>query len=360
MRKIFLGIFCSFFIAINVAATAEITYGPTKANDTLWSIATKLRPNQDVSVQQVMLAIFCYNENAFYNNNVNALEPGKILTLPNVAYIYNIAKKPAYLEVVKQNRQWTKAKLKHATKRKKIAKIPRYKKTQNISSKPAKQQLTIVVPPTEKQSSEVAQVAVEAVVATANAKPDVTLTIEETPFAAEVNKRLTEIEVRSNIMQSQVSQLNEQLHLLEQSLDQLKQYNLESHWDFANKLIIVVQQIQQYFDKSIGNLSLRTVVKILVLCIVVVLCLGVIYSISRRRKNSVVGSGKLSGAKSESEDYDFMEGKDGIVAKLNLARAYIDMGKEDEAQVMLHEALTNGSPEEQVEAKELLAKIKKS
>src|SRR5680860_464162 len=32
-------------------------YGPTTSSDTLWSIATRMRPNNSVSVQQVMLAI---------------------------------------------------------------------------------------------------------------------------------------------------------------------------------------------------------------------------------------------------------------------------------------------------------------
>ena len=40
-------------------------YGPTGQNETLWSIATKLRPNTRLSVQQTLLAIYKLNPQAF-------------------------------------------------------------------------------------------------------------------------------------------------------------------------------------------------------------------------------------------------------------------------------------------------------
>ena len=341
MRKIFIVIFSCLFIS---AALADTVYGPTTAKDTLWSIANKLRPEQDMSVQQVMLAIFCLNEHAFSSNNINSLEPGKVLTLPNDAYIYSIAKESAYLEAVQQNRQWKKAKLQQVNQRKKVTKVTQQEEL--ISIKPE----ILVEPQSMPQSMEVE--VVETV-----ASPDVPANTEISFAITELNNRLTEIEEKNNVVQSQVNQLTEQLQLLEQSLEQLKQ-SLD-HWDFLNKLRIFVQQIQQYLAQS-GQPLARM---LMLVGVVLVLLLLVIYLV-KRRKNSVAKTasrGTLQSSELEptQDEYDLMESKEGIAAKLNLARAYIDMGKTAEAKEMLHEALTNGNPMEQEEAKELLAKISK-
>ena len=58
-------------------------YGPTTARDTFWSIAQKVRPNDRVSVYQVMAALFDANPHAFSGNNYNTLERGMILLIPS-------------------------------------------------------------------------------------------------------------------------------------------------------------------------------------------------------------------------------------------------------------------------------------
>lgn len=57
------------------------------------------------------------------------------------------------------------------------------------------------------------------------------------------------------------------------------------------------------------------------------------------------------------EDFDFDDDDDGTATKLDLARAYIDMGDQDGARDILHEVLNEGSDAQQVEAQELLATI---
>lgn len=56
----------------------------------------------------------------------------------------------------------------------------------------------------------------------------------------------------------------------------------------------------------------------------------------------------------EGDDFDFLEGTDEASTKLDLARAYIDMGDVDGAKDILQEVESEGSPEQQAEAKELL------
>ncbi|MEH0387521.1 FimV/HubP family polar landmark protein [Vibrio mimicus] len=62
-------------------------FGPTPANQTLWSIATQLRPSSAVTVQQTLLAIYQLNPQAFENQNIHTLIPGSTLRIPSLAQI---------------------------------------------------------------------------------------------------------------------------------------------------------------------------------------------------------------------------------------------------------------------------------
>ncbi|MEK2156610.1 FimV/HubP family polar landmark protein [Vibrio parahaemolyticus] len=59
-------------------------FGPTGENQTLWSIASELRPSRNVSVQQTLLAIYRINPQAFDNQNIHELIPGSRLRVPSL------------------------------------------------------------------------------------------------------------------------------------------------------------------------------------------------------------------------------------------------------------------------------------
>ncbi|MGR5235449.1 FimV/HubP family polar landmark protein [Vibrio alfacsensis] len=62
-------------------------FGPTGKNETLWSIASQLRPSRNVSVQQTLLAIYRINPQAFDNQNVHELIPGSRLRVPSLQQV---------------------------------------------------------------------------------------------------------------------------------------------------------------------------------------------------------------------------------------------------------------------------------
>lgn len=68
--------------APRVAATGE--YGPVAAGETLGEVARATRPDESVSVNQMMLALLKANPNAFYRDNINALKRGAVLRIPGV------------------------------------------------------------------------------------------------------------------------------------------------------------------------------------------------------------------------------------------------------------------------------------
>ncbi|HCG5293742.1 TPA: AAA family ATPase [Vibrio parahaemolyticus] len=62
-------------------------FGPTGENQTLWSIASELRPSRNVSVQQTLLAIYRINPQAFDNQNIHELIPGSRLRVPSLEQV---------------------------------------------------------------------------------------------------------------------------------------------------------------------------------------------------------------------------------------------------------------------------------
>ena len=88
------------------AAGAD-TYGPVQSSETLWSIASRLRPDRSVSVQRMMLAVLEANPEAFAIPNVNALNEGTVLRIPSRDEIGSDDATAAIAEVKRQHEAWT-------------------------------------------------------------------------------------------------------------------------------------------------------------------------------------------------------------------------------------------------------------
>ena len=82
------------------------TYGPVRSSDTLWSIASRLRPDRSVSVQRMMLAVLEANPDAFAIPNVNALNENAVLRIPSREEIGADDLTAAIAEVERQHEAW--------------------------------------------------------------------------------------------------------------------------------------------------------------------------------------------------------------------------------------------------------------
>jgi len=78
-------------------------YGPVTETDTLWSLATSLRPDASVSVQQMMLALLRENPEAFLNGRLGGLKKGQMLRIPDLDEINAVTKAEAIAEVKRQS-----------------------------------------------------------------------------------------------------------------------------------------------------------------------------------------------------------------------------------------------------------------
>lgn len=64
------------------ASTSPGQYGPTRKNDTLWSIARETRA-PGITMEQAMMSVFRANPGAFIGDNINRLKIGEILRVPS-------------------------------------------------------------------------------------------------------------------------------------------------------------------------------------------------------------------------------------------------------------------------------------
>jgi len=86
--------------------TTDGQYGLTDRNDSTWKIAKKTNVHDDVSIEQMMMAIYEANPKAFYKPNVNALMAGKKINIPERDSILKLSHKQALSAFKQQNNEW--------------------------------------------------------------------------------------------------------------------------------------------------------------------------------------------------------------------------------------------------------------
>jgi pilus assembly protein FimV len=92
------------------AASGEVDkYGPVKRNETLWDIAKRLRPDGEISMQQMMIALLRANPEAFTANNINNLKAGATLQIPMRDEILSLDRRAASREASRQYSEWQQA-----------------------------------------------------------------------------------------------------------------------------------------------------------------------------------------------------------------------------------------------------------
>ncbi len=88
--------------AINPAAGSY----KIKTGDTAWSLADAMRPDQSITVPQMMIAMLRANPESFINENINGLKRGYILRIPDYDQIATISNADAIALVREQAALW--------------------------------------------------------------------------------------------------------------------------------------------------------------------------------------------------------------------------------------------------------------
>jgi FimV-like protein len=87
-------------------------YGPVQSGETLSGIAARVL-HDDTTMNQMMIALFASNPEAF-DNNINRLHAGAILRIPEKNEVYRLTPETATAEVVRQTKAWPRGSEQHA------------------------------------------------------------------------------------------------------------------------------------------------------------------------------------------------------------------------------------------------------
>ncbi|MFM4932213.1 FimV/HubP family polar landmark protein [Aeromonas dhakensis] len=138
-------------IVRQVASNAG-SYGPIRPTDTLWSLASKYRPSNSVSVYQTMVAIYEKNPRSFADGNINHILVGSRILLPTAAEASVITDAEARAKFRSDNASWKGLSpkylaSKHTQPAKPVATKPAQPKaTPTKAAEPAKPEVAKVAP----------------------------------------------------------------------------------------------------------------------------------------------------------------------------------------------------------------------
>ncbi|MBX9586874.1 MAG: hypothetical protein K2X50_06410 [Gammaproteobacteria bacterium] len=424
------------------------TYGPTTADDHLWYIAQKTRPNRDISKQQMMIALLKANPEAFADNNVNGLRAGQHLRIPTLEVIKAISPVTALLQISAQNLKWlnkidfeqpTRADgskappfgtIKHARDPESIQIHQTFSNpttetaqaqntttlesnsvtvTQPIVSKeislpPQQRLLNELVPSISLNDpfTDILQAALPSNNLSTPFKPIISFNVpiiqaltsalqarQETKTAISPNGIITAITAETlikNGIATHISNLTQQVDNFIIRFNDLDKYTRErldiiedEHVAMKNQIASLDKQLKQLkenylqYSTPVFHHSAFSDYGIWIMGSSVLACLLVlIFTVSRKRRSHDDVTKKISATitKKKSlpeeeveivevieDEYDYLGSQEGVAAKLDLARAYIDMGDSSQAAHVLNEVITHGNEEQRYKARKILADI---
>lgn len=202
-------------------ASGDIAH-KVQADETLWSIAKALRPNESVSIHQMVMALYKANPDAFLDNNINKLRKGAVLRLDDPSMVNRIDTAEAVREVKRQSRQWQDMKQEMATE-------GESRPTVSSEAKPAKQVATREGAKLKLVSPEGKEGAMEQGAGSGSSnleavRKDLVLALEEVELQRQENKqlrgKLEELEAQIASMQRLLSLKSDDLAQLQQQLGQ--------------------------------------------------------------------------------------------------------------------------------------------
>lgn len=162
-------------------------------------------------------------------------------------------------------------------------------------------------------------------------------------FKQQAAVRMDTIAASNNGIETKILALSQNLNSTEQKMTVLQKAQEMSQQGLINRISQTLESWGGYINLEVAWMILGLVVALLIWW-----CWH-----HHNKKKKIILDPTPSTEVSQGE-YDLMNSTEGIPAKLNLARAYIEMGNKGEAHNILQEVLKQGNEAQQKEAKILL------
>ncbi|WP_028109526.1 FimV/HubP family polar landmark protein [Ferrimonas futtsuensis] len=198
----------------------QVTIGPTSPKDTLWRLANAHKP-EGATVYQTMVALYEANPKAFNANNLNSLEKGMMLTLPDSQTILAIDPVEAKRRATQDDRQWSGKPAKPASK---AAPKPKTQTGPQTVTTPSNQPIPVSTAGQDEVSAKLAELSGQldeqrrqSAEQIAQLRRDLGMSIDEMGAMLEQNE----------LLKARLEELNGQIQVLQGALDDQQAVNRE-------------------------------------------------------------------------------------------------------------------------------------
>ncbi|MEZ9596927.1 FimV/HubP family polar landmark protein [Shewanella sp. 10N.261.52.F9] len=185
-------------------------YGPTTSADTFWSIAQAVKPDNSVTVYQVMSALFDANPHAFSSKNYNSLERGMILLVPSKELMLQTSQADAKQRAEQNDQKWSPSN--EVVKPKPVLTSPTFTPKANNSSTAAQKQTNPLI----------AELSEEVDMLTRQLEAIQAKNLELTDELARASDEIVVGSSDTAAFQDEISELKEENALLKQALQDAK------------------------------------------------------------------------------------------------------------------------------------------
>lgn len=191
-------------------------YGPTTSADTFWSIAQAVKPDNSITVYQVMAALYDANPHAFSSKNYNSLERGMILLVPTKAVMQQISQADAKARAERNDRNWSST----------VAVKPRVAPKVVAPKVQAPKESAAVTPTVATKANPlIAELSAEVEALTKQLEQSQTQNLELTDELARASDEIVVGSSDTEAFQQEIEQLKEENALLKQALQDSKSEN---------------------------------------------------------------------------------------------------------------------------------------
>ncbi|EDQ01026.1 FimV/HubP family polar landmark protein [Shewanella benthica] len=268
-------------------------YGPTRSSDTFWSIAQKVRPDNSVTIYQVMAAIYDANPHAFFNANFNSLEKGMILLIPSKDLMLAIPNSMAKARAERDDKGWKK------TTQPKVVQA-----TQATTSTPARP-VTLPITPADTSAAQKPEANQDLTELTANLDAAEAKNLQLTDELARAQDQLDLGESDTEILKNKIAELNEQVAILEEQLQasKLQGAGLTEEVKSLQEQVNTPQAAEPEEDTDLWrNLMSNPLMLIAAISIPALLLLLLLWLFLRRRRDEGAGTDEQTAKETEAED----------------------------------------------------------
>ncbi|MGB6976778.1 MAG: FimV/HubP family polar landmark protein [Gammaproteobacteria bacterium] len=381
MRRKWL-VWCSMILGLllitHLAHANSVYYGPTTNQDHFWQIVDKFRPNESISREQMAVAILQANPSAFSDGNVNALRNGQMLRVPTTDEVQQVNALAALKAVQQMNQTWM------ASHPPQSSPGDGFKTVVRVTSAPRPPSNNNDLPPSFANDNWVSASASDLTNGRSLDSSVLQQQLQDTQqelrqLEQQVNLQVGKLVQQNLLMQAQLANNSE---VLEWVLRQMQKNNvsglrLTPPAVLSNKSLQIMGQPLPKMNSNSTKLVLGIII------VVLLVLLGIWLPQAQKSRDNLqaeqlINKSRTRGAATdpikpvepdvlkansqepvmqETSEYDFLGGQEGMIAKLNIARVYLDMEDFATAGKYLEEVMTHGTEEQRREAGRLQQKI---